>query len=111
MVAHRAWVTHVDRSAVVHVARHALHVLLGLVQTGEGRHLNLGLEGGAASQTESGHGGVASVPEVVACAHDLHVDALSLGGILREMNLVVEPKHVVKNREKPVSKLDSAMHS
>lgn len=54
---------------------------------------------------------MACVPEVVASAHDLHVDALALSGILCEVNLVVEPKHVVKNREKPVSKLVSAMHS
>lgn len=52
LVAHRAWVSHVQSSAICHKALHQLDVLLDLIEARVGGNFDLGLCGGVAAQTE-----------------------------------------------------------
>lgn len=90
LVSHRIRIAHIDSSAIAHEALHRLVAHFGLVEAREGRHFDLGLVLGVATQAESRSRRMPYVPEVVAGLLRLHVDARRVP-VLRIVQLLVEP--------------------
>lgn len=96
LITHRVGITKVNCRAIAHESFHLFLVHPGLIDTRERSNLDLGLDCGVRAQAECRHSRVARVPEVVICFHDFHVNAPALIGILRHLELCMEPISVAK---------------